>query len=551
MREKLMDTQELSEIKRLIGEEAGKTPEKAEPVKQSTGDFNLNDILAEVSGVVDEATKEDHLAALKRQQQAQSQPASRPQPSQSAGGTGTETARQSKVNPQRPGQRTGAIPRVSQNTARMSRGTGRISQGTGRVPQVSGRIPRIPGVDPREVEESLRATADEQARHLAELASEEYDDEPRMSRRERKKREKARRAEKERELDREEEIEIRNPREAQRFCKRRAKNLARRSVFVLILGLIALYITVASGMGLPLPSMLQYADHAYLTIMTLMIIQFLSMFIGLDVVGNGMYNLFKLRPDRSTLVVFSLVASLVHGMTIILFQWSGWLPYCAVSILLLFAQMQEEKARVSGRYRAYKAAALSECPMGVYAHQDGRDHVRRAVKYRMPDLTGFLREMERNDKIDNFERVYAPLAIVAAFVFAAVSSFGTGDPTRFCWALSAILAISAPFGILCAFGAPYRNVSRKLLTEGAALASARQAEQLHRVKQAVLRDGDLFPAGSITVDEIVNFGSYSEDKLLAYAAAVASEPGLEIGRVLSEALREKYGRPVRATNVTS
>lgn len=551
MREKLMDTQELSEIKRLIGEEAGKTPEKAEPVKQNTGDFNLNDILAEVSGVVDEATKEDHLAALKRQQQAQSQPASRPQSSQSAGGTGTETARQSKVNPQRPGQRTGAIPRVSQNTARMSRGTGRIPQGTGRVPQVSGRIPRIPGVDPREVEESLRATADEQARHLAELASEEYDDEPRMSRRERKKREKARRAEKERELDREEEIEIRNPREAQRFCKRRAKNLARRSVFVLILGLIALYITVASGMGLPLPSMLQYADHAYLTIMTLMIIQFLSMFIGLDVVGNGMYNLFKLRPDRSTLVVFSLVASLVHGMTIILFQWSGWLPYCAVSILLLFAQMQEEKARVSGRYRAYKAAALSECPMGVYAHQDGRDHVRRAVKYRMPDLTGFLREMERNDKIDNFERVYAPLAIVAAFVFAAVSSFGTGDPTRFCWALSAILAISAPFGILCAFGAPYRNVSRKLLTEGAALASARQAEQLHRVKQAVLRDGDLFPAGSITVDEIVNFGSYSEDKLLAYAAAVASEPGLEVGRVLSEALREKYGRPVRATNVTS
>lgn len=571
MSDKLMDTQELSEIRKLIGDvsdQPSKEPEapvaKPDPVvqpqrskvSQDSGEFNLNDILAEVSGAVDQA-HEGH-SASPRMQSSMRMPQG--------------TARIPRVNAQRPvSQRTGSIPRVSQGTARIPRttgrvyqgtgripqgtgripqGTGRIPQGTGRVPQVSGRIPRVPGVDPRAVEESLRATADEQARHLAELAAEE-DNEPRLSRRERKRREKERRAENERALDREDDIEIRNPREAQRFCKRRAKNLARRSVFVLILGLLAMYITVASGMGLPLPAMLQYAEHAYLTIMTLMIMQFLAMFAGLDIVGNGIYNLFKLRPDRSTLVDFSLVASLIHGMTIILFQWSGWLPYCAVSILLLFAQMQEEKARMAGRYRAYKAATLGDRPIGVYAHQDSRDHVRRAVKYQMPDLTGFLREMERSDKIDTFERIYAPLAILASIVFAAIASFGAGEPTRFCWALSAILSISAPFGILCAFGAPYRNVSRKLLTEGAAIASARQAERLRGVKQAMLRDGDLFPTGSITIDEVRNFGSYSAEKLLAYASAVTAGQGLEIGRVLSEALREQYGRPVRATNVTN
>ena len=93
-------------------------------------------------------------------------------------------------------------------------------------------------------------------------------------------------------------------------------------------------------------------------------------------------------------------------------------------------------------------------------------------------------------------------------------------------------------------------MSRKLLAEGAALASARQANRLRRVKEAVLRDGDLFPAGSITVEEIRNFGSYSAEKLLAYASAVTAGQGLEIGRVLSESLREQYGRPVRASNVT-
>ncbi len=395
MSDKLMDTQELSEIRKLIGDvsdQPSKEPEapvaKPDPVmqpqrskvSQDSGEFNLNDILAEVSGAVDQA-HEGH-SASPRMQSSMRMPQG--------------TARIPRVNAQRPvaahrldsARIAGHSPHSAHDRPGLSRngpysaryrphptGTGRILQGTGRVPQVSGRIPRVPGVDPRAVEESLRATADEQARHLAKLAAEE-DNEPRLSRRERKRREKERRAENERALDREDDIEIRNPREAQRFCKRRAKNLARRSVFVLILGLLAMYITVASGMGLPLPAMLQYAEHAYLTIMTLMIMQFLAMFAGLDIVGNGIYNLFKLRPDRSTLVDFSLVASLIHGMTIILFQWSGWLPYCAVSILLLFAQMQEEKARMAGRYRAYKAATLGDRPIGVYAHQDSRDHVR-------------------------------------------------------------------------------------------------------------------------------------------------------------------------------
>lgn len=579
MRDKLMDTQELDEIRKLIGDTSGdapaqtgdapqpasRAPQPSTPPSGGAGEFNLNDVLAGVSGVVDQAAKEDHLAAMRQAQ---------------AGFTGS--AQQATGLPRVTGQRTGQIPRVSQGTGRIptgrvsqgtgrvprvSQGTGRIpqgtgripqttgriprvSQGTGRVPQVSGRIPRVPGMDPREIEESLRATADEQARHLAELAAEE-ESEARLSRRERKRLEKARRAEDERALDREEEIELRNPREAQRFCKRRAKNLARRSIFVLILGLMAIYVTVAGGMGLPLPAALQYAEHAYLTILTLMILQFLSMFAGLDIVGNGIYSLFKLRPDRSTLVVFSLIASLVHGMTVILFQWSGWLPYCAVSILLLFAQMQEEKARIAGRYRAYKAITLGDRPTGVFSHDDSRDHVRRAVKYPLKDLSRFLREMERNDRVDIFERIYAPLALLASFVFAAIASFGAGDPTRFCWALSAILSIASPLGILCAFGAAYRNVSRKLLSEGAALPGALQAARLKKVKEAVLRDGDLFPAGSITIDEIRNSGSYSAEKLLAYAAAVTAGRDMEISRVLAEALREQYGRPVRASNVTS
>lgn len=186
----------------------------------------------------------------------------------------------------------------------------------------------------------------------------------------------------------------------------------------------------------------------------------------------------------------------------------------------------------------------------MYAHQDGRDHTRRTVKYPMRDNTDFLREMERPDQIDYFERVYAPLAILASIVFAAVSSFGKGDPKNFFWALSAILSISAPLGILCAFGVPYRNVSRKLLAEGAALASARQANRLRRVKEAVLRDGDLFRPARLRWRKSGISAAIQRKNCLPMRLRSPRGRGLEIGRVLSESLREQYGRPVRASNVT-
>jgi hypothetical protein len=568
MSDKLFDTQELSEIRKLIGDEEPKQPSRPSAAipPQSSSDYDLNQIIAEVSGTVDKTAKTP-----------------RPQPRVSQ-----RTGAVPRVNSQRVSQRTGTIPRVSQGTGRIPpqtgriplqgtgriprvpQGSGRVPQGSGRVPQgsgrvsqasgripqinghvsqVSGRIPRIPGADPWEVDQALRANAEQQARQLAAM-TEEAEKEDKLSRKERKRLERQRREEEERARDKEDEIEFRDPKQAQRYCKKRARNLAQRSIIVLIFGLLATYITVASGMGLPLPSVFQYTEHAYLTIMTLMILQFIAMFIGLDVVSNGFYNLFTFKADRASLVVCSLLASLFHGTTIITLQWTGWIPYCAVSIILLFAQMQEEKARMAGRYRAYKAATLGDHPTGVYAHQDGRDHIVRTVKYRMPDLNGFLREMERNDQVEMFERIYVPLAIIASFAFAAVSSFGTGNGTSFFWALSAILSISAPLGILCGFGAAYRNVSRKLLAEGAALPSARQASQMRHVQESILGDGDVFPAGSITMEGIQNYGAYSEDKLLAYASAVTAGKGLEIGRVLSESLRERYARPVRASNIT-
>lgn len=347
-----------------------------------------------------------------------------------------------------------------------------------------------------------------------------------------------------------EEIVIRQPRQAQATCARRAKSLASRSIVVFVMGVAALYLTLAGGLGLPLPKVVQFSESPTITALALLICQFIAMFAGIDVIGLGFYNLFTGKPDRRSLVSMAQLASFLHGLTIILATaWHAYLPYCAVSVILLYAMMAEEKNRLSARYRVFKAVSLSDSPVLIYSHLDPDDRPRRAVKYQRSDNTEFLRELEKPDYAERFGSIYVPIALAAALIFSLISAFGNSDPSRFFLAFSVMLSVAAPLGILCAAGKPYKNVSRRLLGEGAALAGARGANRLRAAKEAVLGDADLFPTGSITIEGIHNFGLYTDEKLLAYAAAITGGEGLEIGRVFADALHRSYGRPVRAGRI--
>lgn len=348
------------------------------------------------------------------------------------------------------------------------------------------------------------------------------------------------------------EITLRDPIQAQRSFQRRARSLSVRSVVVLLLAVAATYISLAPTIeALPLPNMIDALENPGLGIGALMIIQFVALFVGIDVFGMGFVNLFTGTPDRNTLVSVSVVAALLHAASIIIFDNNVGvtIPYLAVSTLMLYAAMREERNRFSARARAYKAVASAEQPMSVYSHYDRQDDACRAIKAPLHEMREFLLEMERPDTIDRFSMIYTPLALAASIIFALISSVGRGEPTRFFWAFSALLSISAPLGLLCAFGASYKNVSRRLLGQGAALSGARQANLLRGTEEVVLTESELFPIGSITLDALQNMGQLGDDKLLAYAAALTSEAGLELGRVLSDTLRERYGTAVNVRNL--
>lgn len=519
------DTAELNDIRKLLGEDvpAPKSQVKPEPSaapqaqdsRNSGGGrtFNLDDILAEVSGVVDEANAEHAAHATT--------------PPQFAGGAKQQAARPGAARP-------AAAP---QNA--MPRSASGMQQQEIRIPRRSAQQQQAPG----------GAQAAQQAAQVRPAAAQPQEETPTRAQRpaQQPQRGASRRA-RMRDQD-DDDIEILDPTQAMVMNNRRSKNLGRRSIPVLILGLIALYLTIAESLALPMPSLISFSTNPRLFMLAQVGFQIICMLIGIDVIGAGFYNLVTGKADRASLVALANMATILHCMSFIICGWAGVLPYSSICILLLYAAIREEKNRCAGRARAYKAVTLHETPMGVYYHHDSTDHARRTVKSRMSDRTDFQRELESPDATERFAKVYAPIMLAASIVLSVVVSLVRQDISYFFWNLSAMLTIVSPLPILCAFGRAYYNVSRRLLSEGAALAGGQAAFRVRKARRAVIQDSDLFPGGTVTISEVRAHSGYTPEKLLSYAVAVTDGYDMEIGKLLAEALREQYGRPARATNI--
>ena len=86
-----------------------------------------------------------------------------------------------------------------------------------------------------------------------------------------------------------------------------------RSVIVLILAAAAAYLSLAPSFDvLPLPVVLDAVENPGIGIGVLLLLQFIALFLGVDVFGMGFNSLFHGAPDRASLVSFAIVASLLR-----------------------------------------------------------------------------------------------------------------------------------------------------------------------------------------------------------------------------------------------
>ena len=322
---------------------------------------------------------------------------------------------------------------------------------------------------------------------------------------------------------------------------------------MLILAAAAAYLSFAPSFeALPLPVVLDILQNPTIGIGALAALQILALLIGIDVFGNGFSSLLHGRPARGTLVSFAALASLLHCASLLVFPDQGGVavPYTAVSILLLYAEMREARGRSLAQARSYRAVCEAEQPLAVYSHYDSEIDACNAVKCPLYDASSFLTEIERPDTVDRFSLIYTPIALALAIILSLVASFNCGEPVRFFWGvLGNSVGVRSDLVLLCAFGASYKNTASRLLRSGAAIAGARQANLLRGTEKVMLLENDLFPTGSIELEAIDNLGRITDEQILGCAAALTESAGLELGRVLTDTTKERFGITFTARDV--
>lgn len=250
-----------------------------------------------------------------------------------------------------------------------------------------------------------------------------------------------------------------------------------------------LWLAMAPVFRLPLPAAL--AGSAQLQGLLSALLLAVSMLLGLDVLARGLVRLFTLRPGADTLTVFSCIFSLADALTLqTVMPERQTLPYCAASALSLFFTLWGTYTKRQGLRMACRTAASASQPYLVTLDEGAWNGRGSYAKWSGSPI-GFGSQIQEEDGAQRIFRVAAPLLLLACLLFSLVASVGRGAPQNLIWCLSSTTAAAACLSGSVIFGRPFRVLSRRLSTGGAALAGwagvARPGDSI------LLTDADLFP----------------------------------------------------------
>lgn len=187
-----------------------------------------------------------------------------------------------------------------------------------------------------------------------------------------------------------------------------------------------------------------------------------------------------------------------------------------------------------GLYDTFRTAALDEQPPYLIT-----DTERGACKQK-GSVPGFYTTAMRSDASTLMQTVLLPVVLMAAIVFAGLTSFGKGSGADFLLHWSAVLSAGATFSLPLCWALPWSLLTRHLQKVGCAVAGWSGAEKISRRKCMILTDVDLFPPGTIQLNGVKVYGEEMR-KAASYAATMARCAGSGLERLLDRFLRGEGG----------
>ncbi len=264
------------------------------------------------------------------------------------------------------------------------------------------------------------------------------------------------------------------------------------------------------------------------------VIQLVALALSYDLVMDGLLHL----GINTIITVAALMAFLDSATMCFLGARTDSLPYCLIATLALFARLWGIYMERSTSRSACKTAAAAKEPDCVTLDQDRWEGQPAYTKW-PGDITKFGSQIQSEDLTHFiFRRLTAPL-LIACLVFSLISALISGRADLIIWNLAATTNACAGLAAALAFALPYWLCGNRLSKACVALAGWKGISRHSSNSYIILGDFDLFPPGSVTLNNMRIFPGYSKDLIVSYTATLINHLGSGLDRIFWEYMRSQ------------
>jgi len=315
----------------------------------------------------------------------------------------------------------------------------------------------------------------------------------------------------------------------------KARSLRKRCTLAAPICLILAYVVFAGDFGLPLPGVL--SESPFALTLSVLIAEFIVVALGCDILWAGVRDLVLFKASAETLVSVACIASLMDAAYIAITKaFEKGMPFCVVSACSMFFAMLGAYKTARGYMLTFRVASASSRPYCVTVENDRVEGGSVLVKNR-DNAKGFVTRAHRRTLTEKLCIYIAPLLVLGSLGLSLVASLGTGRTTWFFRCFAAMSAVCAPFSLLLVFGHPFKALAKRLSAAGAALAGWQGACDCGDAIGLVIKDEDLFPAGTLGISGVTVLAKISRDKLISYTGSMIIRSGSGLSDTFSEFMR--------------
>lgn len=239
-----------------------------------------------------------------------------------------------------------------------------------------------------------------------------------------------------------------------------------------------------------------------------------------DVVTGGVMNAVHRRFGADSMAVLACVMTSLDALLVGTGRLTQpHMPLCLISSLSVVGLLLASLLSCRGLRKALRVPAIAKRAYTVTGEMSAKDRGTTILKSQR-SYTGFVRRSEEAPPDETlFQKMGLPM-LVLIVLLALITMVATRNVKDGIYILSVMICAAAPFCALLCFALPFFNGSFRIFPSGAAIAGWSGVCDVGRSKNLIITDRDLFPDGTVDIDQVRIFADAKPETIISYAGSM-------------------------------